>query len=63
MTLVVRRYCIRGGELYCYNTEGDRHSVVSCRMDVTQLEQRVYSGLWTLWEITLKVYAYEYGIF
>ena len=33
---------IEGGELYCYNMEGDRNSVVnhvSCRMDVTRLEQ------------------------
>ena len=32
-------------ELYWYNTEGDRNSVVSeasCRMDVTRLEQRAY---------------------
>ena len=30
---------------YCYNTEGDRNTVVnqeSCRMDVTLLEQRAY---------------------
>ena len=32
-------------------------------MDVTRLEQRAYSGLWTLCGITLKVYEYEYGIF
>ena len=32
---------VEGSELYCYNTEGDRNSVVnqaSCRMDVTRLE-------------------------
>ena len=62
--------------LYCYNTEGDRNSVVShaqCRLDVSRLEQNshmvfdtfrnVGRGLWTLWGITLKVYEYEYGIF
>jgi hypothetical protein len=30
----------------------DRNSVVSqasCKMDVTQLEQYAYSGLWMLW--------------
>jgi hypothetical protein len=32
-------------------------------MDVTRLEQHAYSGLWTLWGITLKAYEYEYGIF
>ena len=56
---------VEGSELYCYNT-GDINPAVSqesCRMDVTRLEQRVYSGLWTLWGITLKVYEYEYGIF
>ena len=55
---------VEGSELYCYNTEGDRNSVenkASCKMDVKRLEQRVYSGLWTLWGITLKVY--EYSIF
>ena len=34
---------VEGSELHCYNTEGDRNSVVSqasCRMDVTRLEQR-----------------------
>ena len=33
---------VEGSELYCYNTENDRNSVVSqasCRMDVTRLEQ------------------------
>ena len=36
---------VENSELYCYNIEGDRKSVVSqvlCRMDVTQLEQRAY---------------------
>ena len=50
---------VEGSELYCYNTEGDRNTVVSqesCRMDVTRLEQSAYSGLWTLYE-------YDYGIF
>ena len=52
---------VEGSELYCYNTEGDRNSVVSqasCRMDVTRLEQCAYSGLWMLWGISLKVYEY-----
>ena len=33
---------VEGSELYCYNTESDRNSVVSqasCRMDMTWLEQ------------------------
>ena len=38
-------------------------SQASCRMDVTRLEQRTYSGLWTFWGITLKLYEYENGIF
>ena len=36
---------VEGSELYCFKTEGDRNSViteVSCRMDVTRLEQRTY---------------------
>ena len=36
---------VEGSELHCYNTEGDRNSVVSqasFRMDVIRLEQRVY---------------------
>ena len=44
MALVVHRLAVEGSELYCYNTEGERNSVVSqltCRMDVTQLEQCV----------------------
>ena len=31
---------VEGSELYCYNREGDRNSVVSqasCRMDVTRI--------------------------
>ena len=42
---------VEDSDLYCYNTEDDRNSVVSqvsCRLDVNQLEQRAYSGLWTL---------------
>jgi hypothetical protein len=53
-------------ELYCYNTDYIRNSVVSqasSLLAVTRLEQRVYSGMWMLWGITLKVYEYEYGIF
>ena len=46
MALVVRKHCSReGSELYCYNTKGDRNSVVdqaSFRMDMTRLEQRAY---------------------
>ena len=36
---------VEGSEFYCYNTEGDRNSVVSqtsCRINVTQLEQSAY---------------------
>ena len=35
---------VEGSELYCYNTEGDRNSVVSqalCRMDVTRIEREM----------------------
>jgi len=32
-------------------------------MDMTRLEKRDYSGLWTHWGLTLKVYEYENGIF
>ena len=56
---------VEGYELYYYNTEDDIYPVVSqafCEIDVTRLEQRVYSVLWTLWRITLKAYNYEYGI-
>ena len=57
---------VEGSEIYCYNTDRDRSSVVSqamCRMDVTRLEQLAYRGLWARWGITLKVYEYEYDIF
>ena len=57
---------VKGSELYFYNTEGDRNSVVSqtsCRMDVTRVEQQVYRGFWTLWDNTIMVNEYEYGIF
>jgi hypothetical protein len=36
---------VESSELYCYNTEGSKNSVVSqtlCRMDVTRLEQHAY---------------------
>ena len=36
---------VEGTELYCYNTKGDRNSIVSqvsCSMNVTRLEQRAY---------------------
>ena len=36
---------VEGSELYFYNTEGNRNSVVSqalCKMDVTRLQQRAY---------------------
>jgi hypothetical protein len=36
-------------ELYCYNTEGDKNSVisqVSCRMDVTRLVQLWIMEMW-----------------
>ena len=42
MALSVRRHGSRDSEIYCYNIEGDRNSVVKqapCRMDVTRLEQ------------------------
>ena len=54
-----------GCELYCDNTEGDRNSIVSqeCRIDVTRLEQRVYSGLWTFWGITVKLILKKYHVF
>ena len=58
--LVVLDTAAEGNDLY-YN-EGDITSVESqesCRMDVTRLKQLAYSGLWTLWGITLKVYEYE----
>ena len=38
---------VEGSELYCYNTEGDRNSVVnqaSCKMYVTRLEQPYCQG-------------------
>ena len=38
-----RDTAVEGNQLYCYNTEDDRNSVISqasCRMDVTRLEQR-----------------------
>ena len=57
---------VEGSGLYCYNREDDGNSVVgqaSCRMDVTRLEQRAYSGLWKLWGIILNVYEYENGTF
>jgi hypothetical protein len=42
---------VESSELYCYNTEGDRNSVVSqasCRIDVTRVEKCAYSRLWML---------------
>ena len=45
MALVICRHCSKGIELFCYNTEGNRNSVVSqvpCRIDVTRLEQCAY---------------------
>ena len=58
---------VEDSELYCYNTEDDRNSVLSqasCRMDLTRLlphlSQRTVEALGG---ITLKVYEYEYGIF
>ena len=57
---------VEDSEFYCYNKEGDRNSIGSqalCRMDMTELEQRAYSGLWTRWKITLMFYEYEYGFF
>ena len=36
---------VEGRELHCYNTEGNRNSVVGqtkCKMDVIRLEQRAY---------------------
>jgi hypothetical protein len=44
MALVDVEIAIKGSELYCYNTEGDRNSVVSqarCRIDVTRLEHEM----------------------
>ena len=41
---LVRRHCTEGSELYYYNTECDRNSVVSqasFRMDVTRLELEI----------------------
>ena len=42
-------YCIdtavEGNDVHCYNTEGNRNSVVSqasCKMDVTPIEQYAY---------------------
>ena len=64
---------VKGSELYCYNTEGDRDLVVnqaSFRINVSHETSKfthdeaaggfhlVGSGLWTLWRITLKVYEY-----
>ena len=43
MALIVYRPAVEYSVFYCYNTEGDRNSVVSqasCRMDVTRLERR-----------------------
>jgi hypothetical protein len=47
---------VEGSKLYCYNTEGDRNSVVRqalCKIDVTWLEERTvdtmgeyFEGLW-----------------
>ena len=39
---------VESSELYCYNAEGDRNSVVSqalSRLDVSRLQQHAYSGL------------------
>ena len=36
---------VEGSEIYCYDKESDRNSVVSqalCRINVTQLEQHAY---------------------
>ena len=44
---------VEGGELYCYNTEGNRNSVVSralCRIDVTRLEEHTNIKRAILWE-------------
>ena len=48
MALVVLDTAVEHSQLYFYNREGDRNSVVSqasCRMDVTRLEQRAYINL------------------
>ena len=52
---------VEGSELYCYNTESDRNSVVSqasWKMDVFNYFHIIGNGLWTLWGITLKIYEY-----
>ena len=39
---------VEGSELYCYNREDNRNSVLSqalCRMDVTHLEQHAYINI------------------
>ena len=56
---------VEGNELYCYNTESDRSSVVSqvsaewMWFDRTACLQRTMDSL----GITLKVYEYGQGIF
>ena len=48
MALVVHETAVEGSELYCYNTEGDKNSVVSqasCRMELTLLELQAETGI------------------
>ena len=48
---------VEGNELYCYNTEGDRNSVVcqaSCKIYVTWLEQCAHIKIATLWGINAR---------
>ena len=61
MTLVVRRHCNRDSELYCYNTEGDRNSLVnqeSYRMGGTllQLEAEIDIEKRTIHNILWKIF-------
>ena len=47
---------VEGSELECYNTEGDRNSVVSqasCRMDVTFLELEMSKFAVFRWQRTM----------
>ena len=47
MAFIIRMVdtAVGGSEVYCYNTEDNRNSIISkasCKMDVTRLEQRAY---------------------
>ena len=68
MALVVRGHFSRGSEFYCYNTEGDRNSVVSqapCWIDVIRLEHinihTWWSQRYSMSSTSLAAYCGRFG--